>query len=115
MKRLLICALASSLAACASPPQVQQPLSPVTHVVTQTAEVTVPVLCVDRIPEPRLPLSEPAQILAAGSGYQVVMRYDREIELRDSYEADLKKSLMGCLKATSGLKPAPLPPPKKPG
>jgi hypothetical protein len=75
-------------------------------------DVAVPVLCVDKIPEPRLPLSEPAQILAAGSGYQVVMRYDREIALRDSYESDLVKALTGCLKATSGLKPAPPPPPK---
>ena len=112
MKRLLIFALASSLAACAAAPQVPGPVSAVTHVVTQRVDVAVPVLCVDRIPEPRLPLSEPAQILAAGSGYQVVMRYDREIALRDSYESDLVKALTGCLKATSGLKPAPLPPPK---
>jgi hypothetical protein len=99
MKRLLTCALASSLlAACASETCPPQPVQAVTHVVTQTVNVAVPVMCVTAIPKPRVPLSTSAQIYTQGSGYQVVMRYDRELNLRDSYEDDLVAALKGCMK-----------------
>jgi predicted small lipoprotein YifL len=94
---LLTFALASSLAACGTAPQPQGPISPVVHTDTQEVKVAVPVLCVTAIPKPRVPLSTVAE-LRKGSGYQVVMKYDREIQVRDSYESDLIAALTGCLK-----------------
>lgn len=103
MKRLLTCALATSLAllGCATQTQ-QQTVSAVTHVETQTVKEAVPVLCVQSIPKPRAALSTAQQIYMSGSGYQVVMKFDREVTLRDSYEADLVAALKACLQPQTG-------------
>lgn len=103
MKLLPIFALASSLAACATATQ-QTDVLPVTHVDTQVVKTAVPVLCVESIPKPRVALSTAQQIYSSGSGYQVVMKFDREIQIRDSYEADLVAALTACLKAPVSLK-----------
>lgn len=110
MKRLLTCALACSallLAACAPAPTQPQAVSAVTHLETQVVQVPVPVPCVASVPKPRLPLSTRRQLYGDGSGYQVVMRYDREISLRDSYEADLLAALQGCVSAANRLPGGP--------
>lgn len=106
MLRLLICALATSLAACAGP---QGPISPVEHVTTQTVKVLVPVPCGAEVPQPKAPFLSRDQILQ-GSGGQVVRKFDGQLAAHEAWELDLVAALAGC---TAGRKPAPQPAPSQ--
>lgn len=94
-----LAALAVCLGGCAT---TQGPVQPVVHVVTQTVQVAVPVACVKAMPA--VPDFLPRDKLLSGSGYQVLMQYDRELAKHANYEFDLVATLTACLDA--GTAPA---------
>lgn len=97
MMRLLCCALAASLAACATVPQGT----------TTEVRVAVPVACVSQMPKPEAPLLGRSDLLK-GTAYAVVLQYDREISKRTRYETQLETALRACLiSATPSSSPPP--------
>jgi type IV pilus biogenesis protein CpaD/CtpE len=96
-------AISLALAGCAT----TGPVQPVVHLVTQEVKVAVPVACVDAMPAPDVPFLTRDQLLT-GSGYQVLLQYDREVAKHLSYELKLTQALTPCVAgAAAGGSQAP--------